>query len=71
VLNVVAHPDDDLLFLSPDLLDALRSGDDVRTVYLTAGDAGRAQEYWRGRTLGVGAAYATLLGVPDAWREST
>lgn len=68
---MVAHPDDDLLFLSPDLLDSLRSGGDVCTVYLTAGDAGRAEAYWRSRMLGVRAAYANLFGSVDVWSEST
>jgi LmbE family N-acetylglucosaminyl deacetylase len=67
VLNVVAHPDDDLLFLSPDLLASLASGSRVRTVYLTAGDDGRGPRYWRQRMRGVQAAYADMLGVGNAW----
>src|SRR5262245_7566617 len=46
----VAHEDDDLLFLSPDILHAIQAGDTcVRTVYLTAGDAGNDESYWSGR----------------------
>lgn len=69
VLNVVAHPDDDLLFLSPDLVDSIRSGAQVRTVYLTAGDAGRGPAYWQGRIHGIRAAYARMAGVGDRWND--
>src|ERR1700694_2302046 len=41
-LNIVAHEDDDLLFLSPDLLHAIQAGRAVRTVFVTAGDSGAA-----------------------------
>ena len=39
-LAIVAHEDDDLLFITPGVLRAIRSGSAVRTVYLTAGDDG-------------------------------
>jgi LmbE family N-acetylglucosaminyl deacetylase len=70
VLNLVAHPDDDLLFLSPDLLNAVRSGAQVRTAFLTAGDAGREPEYWLARRSGVRQAYARMAGVADRWRQA-
>jgi LmbE family N-acetylglucosaminyl deacetylase len=69
VLNIVAHPDDDLLFLSPDLIDSIRSGAQVRTVFLTAGDAGRGPAYWQGRIRGIRAAYARTAGVGDLWKD--
>lgn len=68
VLNVVAHPDDDLLFLSPDLLRSVWSHAAVRTVFLTAGDAGFGTAYWTGRMTGIRAAYAQMAGVPDLWQ---
>ncbi|MEV4253316.1 PIG-L family deacetylase [Spirillospora sp. NPDC049652] len=37
-MQVVAHPDDDLYFISPDLLQSVRSGAPVTTVYVTAGE---------------------------------
>ena len=40
-LNVVAHEDDDLLFLSPDLLHVIQAGGSVRTIFVTAGDDGQ------------------------------
>ncbi len=71
VLNFVAHPDDDLLFLSPDLLHAIQAGGNVRTVYLTSGDAGvHASSYWQDRESGVRAAYAEMAGVANSWTQS-
>jgi LmbE family N-acetylglucosaminyl deacetylase len=71
VLNFVAHPDDDLLFLSPDLLHAIQAGGNVRTVYLTAGDAGvHAWSYWQDRESGIQAAYAEMAGVSNSWTQS-
>ncbi|KAE8356865.1 putative deacetylase LmbE-like domain-containing protein [Aspergillus coremiiformis] len=68
-LNFVAHQDDDLLFLSPDLLGEVRSGRDVRTVFLTAGDAGNGEAYWTSRQAGSLAAYAQMVGVANDWIE--
>ncbi len=66
-MNIVAHEDDDLLFLSPDLLHTVQSGDCVRTVFLTAGDSGHNKFYWVNRQLGAQAAYDTMLGKKDVW----
>lgn len=57
-LNIVAHQDDDLLFLSPDLINDIASGRSVRTVFLTAGDAGNGRDYWISRQAGSQAAYS-------------
>lgn len=64
VLNVVAHQDDDLLFMSPDLIDDVTGGACVVTVFLTAGDAGGSAEYWQARERGSQAAYSQMLGQP-------
>jgi LmbE family N-acetylglucosaminyl deacetylase len=69
VMNVVAHQDDDLLFMSPDLLHSIRAGDCVRTVYVTSGDAGAGKYYWLGRQQGSEAAYSSMLGIDDIWIE--
>jgi LmbE family N-acetylglucosaminyl deacetylase len=67
-LYIVAHEDDTLVFHSPDLLHAIKSGVCVlSTVYITAGDAGGEQAYWTGREAGANAAYADMAGVPDNW----
>ncbi|EAW09018.1 uncharacterized protein ACLA_077650 [Aspergillus clavatus NRRL 1] len=69
-LNIVAHQDDDLLFQNPDIIHDIGSGRRVRTVYLTAGDAGRGWEYWTSRQAGAMAAYAEMAGVSNDWEES-
>ncbi|GGT10647.1 PIG-L family deacetylase [Streptomyces chromofuscus] len=38
VLHVIAHQDDDLYFMNPDLVRSLQDGDRVTTVVLTAGE---------------------------------
>lgn len=68
-LNIVAHQDDDLLFMSPDLLSDVRSGRAVRTVFLTAGDAGQGEDYWTSRQAGSLATYAQIAGVANEWNE--
>ncbi|MGW2821052.1 PIG-L family deacetylase [Streptomyces sp. NPDC001443] len=39
LVQVLAHPDDDLYFINPDLQRALEAGRQVTSVYLTAGEA--------------------------------
>ncbi|HVO86429.1 MAG TPA: PIG-L family deacetylase [Candidatus Binatia bacterium] len=68
-MNIVAHEDDDLLFMSPDVLHDIKDGHCVRTVYITAGDAGHDQFYWLGREQGSEAAYSAMLGTDDIWIE--
>jgi LmbE family N-acetylglucosaminyl deacetylase len=67
IMNVVAHEDDDLLFMSPDLIHDVQAGHCVRTVYVTAGDGGIGQFYWLGRQQGSQAAYSKMLGADDIW----
>ena len=70
MLNIVAHEDDDLLFLSPDLLHDIHAGKCVRTIFVTAGNDGKGPAYWRqGREAGSRAAYAEMAGVRDAWTQ--
>jgi LmbE family N-acetylglucosaminyl deacetylase len=66
-LNVVAHEDDDLLFINPPVSDDIAAGRCVVTIFLTAGDAGRGPSYWRGREKGAMAAYAAMAGTGDDW----
>ncbi|MCY0930139.1 PIG-L family deacetylase [Streptomyces sp. H27-H1] len=48
VLQVVAHPDDDLFFMNPDLSRSISTGIKVSTVYLTAGESdGRNEAHSR------------------------
>ena len=70
-LAFVAHQDDDLLFMNPDLHESIAAGGCLRTVYLTASDRGEGDSYMRGRERGVRAAYAYMAGVADQWKEDT
>jgi LmbE family N-acetylglucosaminyl deacetylase len=75
VLNIVAHHDDDLLFLSPHLIDDIQSGATVRTVFLVASDYTSRYnvpypKYMKDREAGIRAAYAAAAGIdPAAWRS--
>ncbi|MET9959862.1 PIG-L family deacetylase [Streptomyces sp. NPDC006326] len=69
----MAHQDDDLLFINPEVQRLIRHRCSVGTVYLTAGDAGHPfpeDPYVRRREEGLRAAYATMAGVPDRWHRS-
>lgn len=68
ILNVVAHQDDDLLFLNPDLLTEIRRGAKVRTVFLTAGDNGEGPDYYLSREVGSRAGYSLMAGTNARWR---
>ncbi|MGH7241083.1 MAG: PIG-L family deacetylase, partial [Candidatus Saccharimonadales bacterium] len=71
VMQIVAHEDDDLLFMNPDLQHAIQAGDCVRTVYVTAGDAGSGKFYWLGREQGSEAAYGVLAHTTNLWEQQT
>ncbi|OKJ69256.1 PIG-L family deacetylase [Streptomyces sp. CB02261] len=74
VVQVVAHPDDDLFFMNPDISQSIRSGHPLTSVYLTAGesdgvnarpsDAAAAEpdkaRYAEARQNGIRAAYAEM-----------
>jgi LmbE family N-acetylglucosaminyl deacetylase len=70
ILQIAAHEDDDLLFMNPDLQHSIQNGDCVRTVYLTAGDAGSSKFYWLNRERGSQAAYSVLTGLADSWTDT-
>ncbi len=70
-LAFVAHLDDDLLFMNPDIASNIAAGGCVRVVYLTASDAGEGDTYMLGRERGVRAAYAYMAHKPDRWKEDT
>ncbi|WP_369252389.1 PIG-L family deacetylase [Geodermatophilus amargosae] len=69
VLAVVAHPDDDLLFLNPDLDAAIDAGVATTVVYVTGGHAAltgiAGNERVRSRQRGVQDAYRVAGGVLD------
>jgi LmbE family N-acetylglucosaminyl deacetylase len=66
-LYLVAHADDDLLFINPDIYENIRKGDAVETIYVTAGDKRKSPEYWMAREAGVREAYAYMAGVRNRW----
>lgn len=76
LMQILAHPDDDLYFMNPDTRRALDAGTPLVCVYLTAGEAdglnkvpGRPRPapdkaaYASARHQGLRQAYATLLGL--------
>lgn len=64
-LTVVAHQDDDLLFMQPDLADVVAAKAGLTNVYVTAGgDLDQAER----RYAGLLEAYAAGAGVESSWR---
>ncbi len=73
-VSFVAHPDDDLLFMNPDILADVQAGAEVWVVYLSAGDLPCGEgfpfcgmDYADRRARGVRAAYARSARVADSW----
>lgn len=69
-MQIVAHTDDDLLFLSPDFMRDIQAKRCVQTVFTTAGEAGEGASYWRSLEAGIRASYSKMAGVSDAWTTS-
>lgn len=68
-MSVWAHYDDDLIFANPALQDAMAAGDCIRTVFVTASDAGRGAGYSEKRELGILRAYNVMRGEQGFWSE--
>jgi hypothetical protein len=65
-MNIVAHQDDDILFMNPDILHPIQEGSSVLTVYVTAGDAiGLGADYMLKREKAARAAYASMVALPQ------
>lgn len=62
MVAVMAHEDDDLLFVGPVVRAALAAGEAVTIVYVTAGDGQRDEAYVEARELGLEAAYSAVTG---------
>ena len=69
-VDLVAHPDDDLFFMNPAIVQGIAAGGCSTTVYVTSGDAGGEDSYYLGREAGVRAAYAQMAGVTNSWTTS-
>src|SRR5580693_7770074 len=61
----VAHQDDDVLFMQPDVGDALPDEIGAVTVYVTAGDAGHGLEFSEHRNAQSRAAYGKVVNDND------
>ncbi|WP_394818353.1 PIG-L family deacetylase [Streptomyces griseus] len=85
LMQLLAHPDDDLYFMNPDTREALDAGTPVVCVYLTAGEADGLNKvpgaprpapdraaYSSSRHQGLRQAYAELLGLDrfTPWQKS-
>jgi LmbE family N-acetylglucosaminyl deacetylase len=70
VLTVWAHPDDDIIFANPTISNALAAGECVRSLFVTAGDAGRGLGYAKEREQGILNAYDHMRGAVGAWDSS-
>lgn len=71
----VAHPDDDVFFVNPEVRRTIRAGCPVDTVYLTAGDAGKTDRraavvFADQREYGVRAAYAEMAEADNRWKRA-
>src|SRR5678815_3033697 len=64
-LTIVAHQDDDLLLVQPDLYDAVKRKTGVTNVYVTAGNARDGFELSETRYRGLMAAYSAIAGASD------
>ncbi|MDR5777410.1 MULTISPECIES: VCBS repeat-containing protein [unclassified Caballeronia] len=71
LVTVVAHLDDDLLFVNPGISDKLEAGWCVTTVHLIGGANGAKFDYVKLREKGTRLAYARMAGVANDWIEST
>lgn len=67
LMSVWAHPDDDIIFGNPTISDAIAAGECVRTVFVTAGDAGKGLGYVEARELGILHAYNDMRGTDGLW----
>src|SRR5262245_14637228 len=64
-LVIVAHQDDDLIFMQPDVIEAARSGAGVTNVYITAGNGKKGTAIAQKRYDGLMTAYAAATGADD------
>ncbi|MCP2241629.1 PIG-L family deacetylase [Lentzea aerocolonigenes] len=74
-VNIIAHSDDDLLFINPDIQPAILSGCPVRTIVLTADEFNGTDNLTREQLSaelhkGQRNAYAALAGVASTWTRT-
>jgi hypothetical protein len=61
-LVLIAHQDDDLLFMQPDVIEAVRRGNGVTNVYVTAGNDNKGPGAANPRYQGLKEAYGAAAG---------
>ncbi|WP_345813026.1 FG-GAP-like repeat-containing protein [Paraburkholderia sp. PREW-6R] len=71
LVTVVAHLDDDLLFVDPAISERLDAGWCITTVHLIGGANGANFAYVLTRERASRLAYARMAGVPNEWQESS
>ncbi len=64
-LVIVAHQDDDLLFMQPDVIEAVRNGTGVTNVYITAGNGKKGTNAANPRYDGLKSAYGDAANEHD------
>ncbi len=71
-VQVSAHPDDDFLFMNPDLAAGIRNGEHTAGIFLTGGESSMPNpaRYAAQRQAGTRAAYAHMAGVADEWTRA-
>jgi LmbE family N-acetylglucosaminyl deacetylase len=62
---IVAHQDDDLFFMQPDLIEAVQSGGGITSIYVTAGNDAHGPEAADPRYAGLRYAYGFAAGSND------
>ncbi len=71
LVSVVAHQDDDILFIDPGITEAARAGGCVTTIYLVGGASGAGFDYVSTRERASQSAYARMMGVDSNWTIDT
>jgi LmbE family N-acetylglucosaminyl deacetylase len=69
-VNIIAHPDDDLLFMNPDIASDIQANKQTWMLYLTAGNTTTGSGgyvYADQRIVGLRAAYARAAKVANNW----
>lgn len=72
-VQVVAHPDDDILFMNPDLAAGIRRGEPTTSIFLTGGESNLPDRphYISQRQDGTRAAFARMANAADEWQRTT
>lgn len=70
LVSVVAHLDDDLLFINPEIIDAFDKGGCTTTVHVIGGGGGTDMDTVCYREEGLRKAYARMANVPNIWTSA-